>query len=159
MKQNKLETISNLFEGKKIRSFWDSDKEDYYFSVVDVIAAFTDNDYAKAKNYWSDLKRKLKQEGSELHENIVQLELMSLRDGKYYNIDVLDTEGIFRLIESISSPKAELFKIHLAKLGCERINEVFDPEITINRAISYYRQRGYTYEWIKNRLIGIIERN
>ncbi len=156
MKQ-KLETISNLFEDKEIRSIWDGEKEEYYFSVVDVIQALTDASIPK--RYWSDLKRKLKNEGSELYENVVQLEMVSKKDGKNYLTDTLDTKGIFRLIESISSPKAELFKIQLAKLGCERIDEIFDPEITINRAISYYRKRGYTYEWIKNRLAEIIDRN
>ena len=156
MKQ-KSETISNLFEDKEIRSIWDGEKEEYYFSVVDVIQALTDASIPK--RYWSDLKRKLKNEGSELYENVVQLEMVSKKDGKNYLTDTLDTKGIFRLIESISSPKAELFKIQLAKLGCERIDEIFDPEITINRAISYYRKRGYTYEWIKNRLAEIIDRN
>ena len=115
MNQNKLETISNLFEDKEIRSVWNAEVEEYYFSVVDVIAALTDANIPR--NYWSDLKRKLKQEGSELHENIVQLKLKSLKDGKMYVTDTLDTEGIFRLIESVPSPKAEPFKVWLAKLG------------------------------------------
>ena len=153
---NKLNTISNLFEDKEIRSIWNADKEDYYFSVVDVISALTDANIPR--NYWSDLKRKLKKEGSELHENIVQLKMKSKNDGKYYNTDVLDTEGILRLIESVPSPKAEPFKLWLAHLGKERIDEVFDPEIAINRAVSYYRNKGYTDEWIKKRLLGIIDR-
>ena len=103
----KLETISNLFEGKEIRSAWNSEKEEYFFSVVDVIEALT---YANIpRNYWSDLKRKLKQEGSELYEEIVQLKMKSVKDGKFYNTDVLDTKNILRLIESIPSPKAEVF--------------------------------------------------
>lgn len=153
---NKLETISNLFEDKEIRSIWDSEKEEYYFSVVDVIAALTNANIPR--NYWSDLKRKLKQEGSELHENIVQLKMKSQKDGKKYLTDVLDTRGIFRLIESVPSPKAEPFKLWLASLGKERINEVFDPEIAINRAVEYYHKRGYDDKWIKSRLTGIVDR-
>ena len=157
MNQNKLETISNLFEGKEIRSVWNSEKEDYYFSVVDVISTLTNANIPR--NYWSDLKRKLKQEGSELHEKIVQLKMKSAKDGKNYLTDTLDTQGILRLIESIPSPKAEPFKIWLANLGSERIDEVFDPEIAIKRAIDYYRKRGYSDKWIESRLKGILDRN
>ena len=156
MDNSKLETISNLFDNKEIRSIWNSEKEEYFFSVVDVIGALTDSNIPR--NYWSDLKRKLKQEGSELHENIVQLKLKSSKDGKMYLTDTLDTEGIFRLIESVPSPKAEPFKIWLAKLGKERIDEVFDPELAINRAVNYYRKRGYDDKWIKSRLTGIVDR-
>ncbi len=157
MNKDKLETISNLFEGKEIRSIWDTEKEDYYFSVVDVIGALTNANIPR--NYWSDLKRKLLSEGSELHENIVQLKMKSKKDGKNYLTDALDTKGILRLIESVPSPKAEPFKIWLANLGSERIDEVFDPEIAIKRAISYYRQRGYSDKWIETRLKGILNRN
>ena len=108
MKENKLDTITNLFEGSEIRSIWDSEKEDYYFSVVDVIGALTSANIPR--NYWSDLKRKLKEEGSELHEKIVQLKMTAL-DGKRRQTDTLDTEGIFRLIESVPSPKAEPFNV------------------------------------------------
>ena len=152
---NKLETISNLFENKEIRSIWDSEKEEYYFSVVDVISALTEATIPR--NYWSDLKRKLKKEGSELHENIVQLK-MKAQDGKIRKTDTLDTAGIFRLIESVPSQKAEPFKLWLANLGSERIDEVFDPEIAINRAINYYRNKGYKDDWIKARLTGIVDR-
>ena len=155
---NKLETLTNLFEGKEIRSIWNSDKEEYYFSVIDVIGALTDNDYDKSRNYWKWLKNKLKEEGSELVSNTNQLKLQSLKDGKFYKTDTLDTKGIFRLIESVPSNKAEPFKIWLANLGNERINEVFDPELAINRAVNYYRNKGYTDEWIKQRLIGIVDR-
>ena len=155
---NKLETITNLFEGKEIRSIWNSDKEEYYFSIIDVIGALTDNDYDKSRNYWKWLKNKLKEEGSELVSNTNQLKLQSLKDGKFYKTDTLDTKGIFRLIESVPSSKAEPFKIWLANLGNERINEVFDPELAINRAVYYYRNKGYTDEWIKQRLIGIVDR-
>ena len=142
MRENKLETISNLFEGSEIRSIWDNEKEEYYFSVVDVIGALTDT--KTPRNYWSDLKRKLVAEGSQLHEKIVQLKLKSKKDGKNYLTDTLDTKGILRLIESVSSPKAEPFKLCLANLGSERVDEVFDPEIAVNRAINYYRNKGYS---------------
>ena len=154
--KNKIKTISNLFEGSEIRSVWDSEKEEYYFSVIDVISVLTESTIPR--NYWSDLKRKLKQEGSELHENIVQLKMKSPKDGKNYLTDVLDTEGILRLIESVPSPKAEPFKLWLASLGKERIDEVFDPEIAITRAVTYYRNRGYDDKWIKTRLTGIVDR-
>ena len=133
MRENKLDTITNLFEGSEIRSIWDSEKQDYYFSVVDVIGALTNANIPR--NYWSDLKRKLKQEGSLLHENIVQLKMKSKKDGKTYTTDTLDTKGILRLIESIPSLKAEPFKLWLAQMGNERIDEIFDPEIAVNRAI------------------------
>lgn len=152
---NKLETISNIFEGMEIRSIWDSDKEEYFFSVVDVIVALTKSD--RPRKYWNDLKKKLENEGSELSERIGQLKLKS-KDGKFYNQDVLDTKGILRLIESVPSPKAEPFKLWLANLGSERIDEVFDPEIAINRAVNYYRSKGYSDEWIKARLTGIVDR-
>lgn len=156
MKENKLETISNLFEDNEIRSVWDNDKEEYYFSVVDVISALTGANIPR--NYWSDLKRKLKEEGSQLHEKIVQLKMKSKKDEKNYLTDTLDTKGILRLIESVPSPNAEPFKLWLANLGSERIDEVFDPEIAINRAVDYYRKRGYSDKWIKDRLDGIVDR-
>ena len=152
---NKLETISNLFEGNEIRSIWNSENEDYYFSVVDVIIALTKSD--RPRKYWNDLKKKLENEGSELSEKIGQLKLKS-KDGKYYSQDVLDTKGILRLIESVPSPKAEPFKLWLANLGSERIDEVFDPEIAVNRAVEYYRRRGYNDKWNKTRLTGIVDR-
>ncbi len=156
MGNNKLKTISNLFEDSEIRSAWDSEKEEYYFSVVDVIRALTDSNIPR--NYWSDLKRKLKQEGSQLHENIVQLKMKSQKDGKNYLTDTLDTKGILRLIESIPSPKAEPFKLWLAKMGNDRIDEVFDPELALNRAVDYYRSRGYDDNWIKARMTGVVDR-
>ena len=121
MKENKLETISNLFENTTIRSIWDAEKEEYYFSVIDVIGALTDNDYQKSRNYWKWLKNKLNNEGSELVSNTNQLKMKS-SDGKYYKTDTLDTKGIFRLIESVPSPKAEPMKMWLANLGSERID-------------------------------------
>ena len=155
MINNKLETISNLFDGKEIRSIWNSEKEEYFFSVVDVISALTDSNIPR--NYWSDLKRKLIEEGSQLHENIVQLK-MKAKDGKFRMTDVLDTEGILRLIESVPSQKAEPFKVWLASLGKERIDEVFNPEIAVNRAIDYYKNKGYSDKWIEARLKGILDR-
>ena len=152
---NKVETISNLFDGKEIRSIWDDEKEEYYFSVVDVINALTDS--SDARKYWSVLKLRLKKEGSELTTFCSQLKLKA-KDGKFYNTDVLDTKGILRLIESVPSNKAEPFKMWLANLGSERIDEVFDPEIAINRAVEYYRKRGYDDKWIKARLSGIVDR-
>jgi len=156
MNQEKNDTISNLFEGNEIRSVWDSEKEEYYFSVVDVISALTNANIPR--NYWSDLKRKLKSEGSELHENIVQLK-MKAQDGKMRVTDTLDTKGMLRLIESVPSSKAEPFKVWLASLGSERIDEIFDPEIAIKRAINYYRKGGYSDKWIEARLKCILDRN
>ena len=153
---NKLETISNLFEGNEIRSIWDSEKEDYYFSVVDVISVLTNSN--NPRNYWNMLKARMtEEEQSELSTKCVQLKLQA-KDGKLRLTDTLDTKGILRLIESIPSPKAEPFKLWLANLGSERIDEVFDPEIAVNRAITYYRNKGYSDEWIKRRLSGIVDR-
>ena len=157
MKENKLETIVGLFDGSEIRSIWDGEKGDYYFSVVDVIGVLTNANIPR--NYWSDLKRKLSEEGSQLHENIVQLKMKSKKDGKSYLTDTLDTKGILRLIESIPSPKAEPFKMWLANLGSDRIDEIFDPEVAIKRAINYYRKRGYSDKWIEARLKAILDRN
>ena len=136
MKEQKLQTITNLFEGKEIRYIWDSKKEEYYFSVVDVIQALTDSTIPK--RYWSDLKSKLINKGSELYEYVVSLKIKSNKDNKFYLTDTLDTKGILRLIESVPSPKVEPFKMWLAQLGKERIDEVFDPELAIDRAIKYY---------------------
>ena len=139
MNNNKLETISNLFESYEIRSIWDSEKEDYYFSVVDVISVLTNSN--NPRNYWNMLKKRLiKDEESELYTKCVQLK-MKAKDGKSRQTDTLDTEGIFRLIESVPSPKAEPFKVWLASLGKERIDEVFEPEKAIDRAIEYYRKK------------------
>ena len=152
---DKLATITNLFEGKEIRSIWNSEKEEYYFSVVDVIEVLTDSNIPK--RYWTDLKRRLVNEGSEVYDKIVRLKLKA-PDGKMRETDTLDTEGIFRLIESVPSSKAEPFKMWLASLGKERIDEVFDPEIAVNRAVEYYHKRGYDDKWIKSRLTGIVDR-
>lgn len=155
MKNDKLETISNLFEGEEIRSIWDSEKEEYYFSVVDVVKALTDS--ANPRKYWSVLKSRLKNEGSEVTTNCSQLKMLA-PDGKMRLRDAMQTKDILRLIESIPSPKAEPFKLWLAQMGNDRIDEVFDPEIAINRAIDYYRVRGYDDKWIESRLKGILDR-
>lgn len=156
MENNKLETITNLFENSEIRSIWDSEKEEYYFSVVDVVGALTES--KDARKYWSVLKTRLKKEGSEVTTNCSQLKMLA-PDGKIRLRDAMKISDIFRLIESIPSPKAEPFKMWLASLGSERIDEVFDPEIAIKRAINYYRKRGYSDKWIEARLKGILDRN
>ena len=152
---NKLATITQLFDGKEIRSIWDAEKEDYYFSVVDVIETLTDSNIPK--RYWTDLKRKLIDEGSELYEKIVRLK-MKAQDGKMRETDTLDTKGIFRLIESIPSPKAEPFKMWLAKLGSDKIDEAFDPSKGIDQMIDFYLKKGYSLEWIEARIKAIIDR-
>lgn len=138
-----------IFEDKKVRVEWDAEKEDWWFSVVDVCSIFTES--KTPRNYWSDLKRKLKAEGSELHEKIVQLKLMS-SDGKKYATDCLDTKGILRLVQSIPSKKAEPFKMWLAQVGSERLDEIADPEKAIIRGADFYRAKGYTDGWINQRL-------
>ena len=153
MNQEKLETIVGLFEGKEIRSIWDSEKEDYYFSVVDVVNALANP--KDARKYWSVLKSRLKKEGSEVTTNCSQLKMLA-PDGKMRLRDAMKTNDILRLIESIPSPKAEPFKMWLANLGSERIDEVFDPEKAIDRAIDYYRKKGYSDSWIEVRLKGIL---
>lgn len=156
MENNKLETISKLFEDKEIRSVWDSEKEEYYFSVVDVIGVLTES--SDSKDYWYRLKKRMtEEEKSELSTKCRQLKLKS-KDGKFYSTDTLDTKGILRLIESVPSPKAEPFKLWLAQMGKERIDEVFDPELAVNRAVDYYRAKGYDDNWIKERLTGVVDR-
>lgn len=157
MDKEKLQTISNLFEGKEIRSVWDNEKEDYYFSVVDVISVLTENNHEKSRNYWKWLKGKLNVEGSELVSNTNRLKLKA-QDGKYRLTDTLDTEGIFRLIESVPSSKAEPFKIWLAKLGKEKVDEVFDPSKGIDQMIDFYLKKGHSLEWIETRIKAIINR-
>ena len=156
MKENKLQTISNLFEGKEIRSIWNSEKEEYYFSVIDVVSVLTENN--DPSHYWRTLKSRMIKEGNETVTNCDTFKLRA-KDGKMRNTDMLDTKNILRLIESVPSPKAEPFKMWLANLGKERIDEVFDPEIAIKRAIDYYRKGGYSDKWIETRLKGILDRN
>ena len=141
-----------LFEDKRIRTAWDEEKEEWYFSIVDVVAVLTDQpDQRHAAKYWSVLKTRLKKEGSELTTNCSQLKMRSA-DGKRYNTDVADTEQLLRIIQSIPSPKAEPFKLWLAQVGRERIEETIDPELTIERALETYLKKGYTREWINQRL-------
>lgn len=153
---NKLETISKLFEGKEIRSVWDAEKEEYYFNITDVIKALTDS--PDPSHYWRTLKYRMIKEGNQTVTNCDTFKFKS-KDGKMRNADVLDTKGILRLIESVPSSKAEPFKLWLAQMGSDRIDEVFDPEIAIRRAINYYRNKGYSDRWIEARLKGILDRN
>lgn len=144
-----------LFENKRIRTAWDEEQEEWYFSVVDVVAVLTDQpDQRHAAKYWSVLKTRLKQEGSELPTNCSQLKMTAI-DGKRRLTDVADTEQLLRIIQSIPSPKAEPFKLWLAQVGRERIEETIDPELTIERALETYLKKGYTREWINQRLQAI----
>lgn len=140
-----------IFEDKKIRAKWDEEEEKWYFSVVDIVAVLTENDYQTGRKYWKTLKMRLNKEGSELVTNCYQLKMQSI-DGKYYNTDVMTIEQILRLIQSIPSKRAEPFKLWLAQVGKERIDEAYDPEIAINRALDIYRKKGYSEEWINQRL-------
>ena len=146
--------MSNIkvFEDKKIRTQWNEQEEDWYFSVVDVISILTDS--SQPRKYWNDLKRKLKQEGSQLSEKIGQLKLQS-SDGKFYSTDVVNTKDLLRLIQSIPSKKAEPFKVWLAQVGSERLDEIADPQKAIDRAIATYREKGYSEEWITQRMMTI----
>lgn len=148
----KKETAIKLFERKKVRSHWDKENEKWYFSIVDVISILAEN--KRPRKYWSDLKKKLKEEGSELSEKIGQLK-MQAADGKMRMTDVADTEQLFRLIQSIPSKKAEPFKQWLAKVGKERIDEIEDPELAFERAMETYLKKGYSKEWINQRLKSI----
>ena len=138
-----------VFENKKVRTAWNEETEDWYFSVIDVIEILTESE--NPRRYWSDLKIKLSTEGSELYDDIVQLKLPAA-DGKMRLTDVLDTKGILRLVQSVPSPKAEPFKMWLAKVGSERLNEIADPEKAILRGADYYKAKGYTEGWINQRL-------
>ena len=146
-----------LFEDKRIRTAWDEEKEEWYFSIVDVVAVLTDQpDQRGASNYWAKLKQRLKEEGADqLLTNCQQLKMKSPKDGKRYNTDVADTEQLLRIVQSIPSPKAEPFRTWLAQVGRERIEETIDPELTIERALETYLKKGYTREWINQRLQAI----
>jgi len=146
------ETAIKLFNEKKIRTRWDNEQEKWYFSVVDVVGVLTESE--NPNNYWKVLKNRLKKEGSELVTNCNQLKMQST-DGKYYKTDVADTEQLFRLIQSIPSPKAEPFKLWLSRVGRERIDEIEDPEIGIDRLMETYFRKGYSKEWINQRLKSI----
>lgn len=141
-----------LFENKKIRTVWNESEEDWYFSVVDIVSILTDSvDFLTARKYWNKLKQRLKEEGSEVVTSCHQLK-MPAQDGKLRESDVLNTKGILRLIQSIPSPKAEPFKMWLAELGNDRLNEISDPEKAILRGAEFYRAKGYTEGWINQRL-------
>ena len=147
-KQNEIK----IFEDKKVRTLWDAEQEKWYLSIIDVIEILTGTD--RPRKYWSDLKAKLKKEGSKLSEKIGQLK-MKAEDGKSRITDVADTEQLFRLIQSIPSPKAEPFKLWLAKIAAERLDEMQDPELSIDRALEQYLQLGYSENWINQRLKSI----
>ena len=142
-----------LFEDKRIRTAWDEEKEEWFFSIVDVVGVLTDS--PNPNNYWKVLKKRLKDEGNESVTNCNRLKLKSPKDGKRYLTDVADTEQLLRIIQSIPSPKAEPFKMWLAQVGRERIEETIDPELTIERALETYQRKGYSREWINQRLQAI----
>ena len=148
----KKETAINLFEQKQVRSVWSEEEEKWYISIVDVIAVLTDS--PNPRKYWSVLKTRLKAEGSQLATNCSQLKMQS-NDGKFYKTDVADTEQLFRLIQSVPSPKAEPFKLWLAKIASERLDEMQDPELSIDRAMENYLELGYAEDWINQRLKSI----
>ncbi|PIR91961.1 hypothetical protein COU01_04330 [Candidatus Falkowbacteria bacterium CG10_big_fil_rev_8_21_14_0_10_44_15] len=150
-KQSKNKAVA-IFEGNQIRRYWDEEKELWYFAVMDIIQILAQTD--RPRKYWNDLKIKLKAEGSELSEKIGQLKMQAV-DGKYYLTDAADTETILRLIQSIPSPNAEPFKLWLARVGYERLEETADPELAINRALKTYLQKGYSPEWVNQRLKSI----
>ena len=141
-----------VFEEKKVRTLWDSDQEKWYLSIIDVIAVLTDS--PNPRKYWSVLKTRLKKEGSQLATNCSQLKMQSA-DGKFYKTDVADSEQLFRLIQSIPSPKAEPFKLWLAQIASERLDEMQDPELSIDRALEQYLRLGYSENWINQRLKSI----
>ena len=155
MNQDKMHLINKIFNNETIRTIWDKDDEKYYISVIDIVGIIAESD--NPRKYWSVLKTRLKKEGNELATICSQLKLKS-SDGKYYNTDVCDIEGMFRIIESIPSKNAEPIKQWLAKLGKERIDEVFDPSLTVQRAIDIYRAKGYEEDWIIKRIKGIQDR-
>ena len=146
------ETALKLFEEKQIRSIWNEEDEKWYFSIVDVVEILTES--PNSRKYWSVLKTRLKKEGSQLATNCSQLKLQS-SDGKFYKTDVADTEQLFRLIQSIPSPRAEPFKLWLAQIASERLDEMQDPELTIDRALEQYLELGYSENWINQRLKSI----
>ncbi len=150
-----------LFENKRIRTAWDEEKEAWYFSVVDVVAVLTDApDYNTGRKYWNKLKQRLSEEGAnQLVTDCHQLKMKSPKDGKRYATDMADTEQLLRIIQSIPSPKAEPFKMWLAAVGRERIEETIDPELTIDRALETYLKKGYSPEWVHQRLLAIRIRN
>ena len=145
-----MENKIKVFENKQVRTSWNAEEEEWYFSVVDIVAVLTDSE--DPNNYWKVLKNRLKKEGSELVTNCNQLKMRSHKDGKMYYTDCLDTKGVLRLVQSIPSPKAEPFKMWLAQVGSERLDEIADPEKAIMRGAEFYRAKGYTEGWINQRL-------
>ncbi len=145
-----------LFEEQQIRSAWDAEKEEWYFSIVDVVGVLTEADnYDKARKYWNKVKERIKEEGNELVTKCHQLKMRSPKDGKLYKTDVADTEQLLRIIQSIPSPKAEPFKLWLSKVGAERLEEIADPEKAMERAVATYKAKGYSDKWISQRLRSI----
>src|SRR3989344_297805 len=145
------EKKTKIFEGKRVRTHWDEEKEKWFFSIVDVVAVLTDSDFQTARNYWKVLKHRLAEEGNQTVTNCNQLKMLA-EDGKLRETDVGDTEQILRLIQSIPSKKAEPFKLWLAKVGNERIDETHNPELAFDRAMKTYLKKGYSKEWINQRL-------
>ena len=157
MNQDKMHLINKIFKNETIRTVWDKEEEKYYISVIDIIGVLLDSEYQDSRNYWKVLKHRLKKEGNKTVTKCNQLKLKAT-DGKYRMTDVVDIEGMFRLIESIPSKNAEPIKQWLAKLGKERIDEVFDPSIAVQRSIDLYRAKGYDEAWITRRIKGIQDR-
>ena len=155
MKESQMSFINKIFNDKTIRTVWNKEEEKYYISVVDIVTALVDSN--DPRHYWNALKSRLKKEGNKTVTNCDQLKLKA-QDGKYRSTDVVDVEGMFRIIESIPSPNAEPMKLWLARLGKERIDEIFNPSITVQRAIDTYRAKGYDEEWIIKRINGIQDR-
>ena len=155
MNKNKMHLVNKIFNNETIRTVWDKEQEKYFISVVDIVTIVTES--KDGRKYWNKLKQRLRKEGNESVTNCHQLKLKS-SDGKYYNTDVVDIEGMFRIIESIPSKNAEPIKQWLAKLGSERIDETFDPSIAVQRAIDTYRAKGYPEDWIIKRIKGIQDR-
>ena len=155
MNQDKMHLVNKIFNNETIRTVWDKEQEKYFISVVDIVRVISESD--NPRNYWKVLKHRLKQEGNESVTNCNQLKLKA-SDGKYYNTDVVDIEGMFRIIESIPSKKAEPIKQWLAHLGSERVDEIFDPSIAAQRSIDLYRAKGYDEVWIAKRIKRIQDR-
>ena len=155
MIQDKMHLVNKIFNNETIRTVWDKEEEKYYISIVDLVGVLSESE--NPRNYWKVLKHRLKREGNESVTNCNQLKLKA-SDGKYYSTDVTDIEGMFRIIEAIPSKNAEPIKQWLAKLGKERIDEVFDPSLTVQRAIDMYRAKGYDEDWIIKRIKGIQDR-
>ena len=155
MKEEQLHLINKMFNDKTIRTVWNKEEERYYISVIDIVTVISNS--KDGRKYWNKLKQRLREEGNETVTNCHQLKLKA-QDGKYRMTDVVDIEGMFRIVESIPSPNAEPIKLWLARLGKERIDEVFDPSITVQRAIDTYRAKGYDEDWIIKRIKGIQDR-